>query len=302
MIELSELNMTYGRTKVLDGVSFTVPNGTVVGFVGVNGAGKTTTIKIAAGVLSPVSGTVSIDGKDIKKEKVEASRQIGWVPELPAYEQDARAADYFSYIAGYYGITGQKAKELQASLFEQLGLSGQEKKKLKDYSQGMKKRFALAVSLLNDPNNFLLDEVLNGLDPQGIAFFREKTVELRKEGKAVLFSSHILSEVQNIADEVVFIHRGKIIAVKTVDEITSASKGSGVRVSIANPDAKVKELLGKYGSVSEVSQGTYEVLSFSGAPEDLNAELVKAGYSVSSIERVGGSLESYFLKLIGEQK
>ncbi len=302
MIEVSGLTMAYGKVKALDGVSFNVQDGKVVGFVGVNGAGKTTTIKIAAGVLTPTLGTVKVNGKDIRKDKVEASKTIGWVPELPNYEQDVRAADYFKYIAGYYGISGQKTKELQANLFEQLGLSGQEKKKLRDYSQGMKKRFALAVSLLDNPTNYLMDEVLNGLDPQGIAFFREKTVEFKKEGKAVLFSSHVLSEVQSIADEVIFIHRGKIIAVKTINEITSSPKIASARVVLANPDSRAKELLGKFGDVNEIGQGIYEVVNFSGATEDLNAELVKAGYRVSGIEKVGESLESYFFNLIGEQK
>ncbi len=301
MIEVSNVTVNYGKVKALDSASFKVPDGRVVGFVGVNGAGKTTTIKVACGVLRPTSGTVLIDGLDVVKQKAQASRSIGWVPELPTYEQGVRAMDYFVYLAGYYGLSGTEAKRVGQDLFQQLGLLESSNKKLKDYSQGMKKRFALAVSLLNDPHNFLMDEVMNGLDPQGIAFFRDKTVEFRKQGKAVLFSSHILSEVQSIADEVVFIHKGRVLAVKGIDEILSLVQTSGVRVSVSNPDAHLKDILSSYGEVKELGKGSYEVEGIKINPEDLNSVLVQQGYKVSGIERVTGNLESYFFKLIGEQ-
>jgi ABC-2 type transport system ATP-binding protein len=301
MIEVSNLSVNYGKVKAIYSVSFKVPDGKVVGFVGVNGAGKTTTIKVACGVLKPSSGTVFIDGLDVVKQKAEASRGIGWVPELPTYEQGVKAMDYFIYLAGYHGLAPAEAKKVGQDLFQQLGLLESSSKRLKDYSQGMKKRFALAVSLLNDPHNFLMDEVMNGLDPQGIAFFRDKTVEFRKQGKAVLFSSHILSEVQSIADEVVFIHRGRILAVKSMNEILSLVQTSGVRVSISNPDVRVKDILSSYGDVKELGNGSYEVGGLKINPEDLNSMLVQQGYKVFGIERVTGNLESYFFKLIGEQ-
>ncbi|MGC8635768.1 MAG: ABC transporter ATP-binding protein [Thermoprotei archaeon] len=301
MIEVSNVTVNYGKVKALDSASFKVPDGRVVGFVGVNGAGKTTTIKVACGVLRPTSGTVLIDGLDVVKQKAQASRSLGWVPELPTYEQGVRAMDYFVYLAGYYGLSGTESKRVGQDLFQQLGLLESSSKKLKDYSQGMKKRFALAVSLLNDPHNFLMDEVMNGLDPQGIAFFRDKTVEFRKQGKAVLFSSHILSEVQSIADEVVFIHKGRVLAVKGMDEILSLVQTSGVRVSVSNPDAHLKDILSSYGEVKELGKGSYEVEGIKINPEDLNSVLVQQGYKVSGIERVTGNLESYFFKLIGEQ-
>jgi len=302
MIEVSDLTVNYGQIKALDGVSFKVPDGKVVGFVGVNGAGKTTTIKVASGVLKPTSGTVLIDGLDVVREKAKASRSMGWVPELPTYEQGVKAMDYFVYLAGYYGLSGAEAKKVGQDLFRQLGLLESSKKRLKEYSQGMKKRFALAVSLLNDPHNFLMDEVMNGLDPQGIAFFRDKTVEFRKEGKAVLFSSHILSEVQSIADEVVFIHKGRILAVKSMDEILSLAQTPGVRVTLSNPDARVVDILSSFGEVKDLGKGSYELAGPKVNPEDLNSMLVQQGYKVSGIERVTGNLESYFFKLIGEQQ
>ena len=263
--------------------------------MGLNGAGKTTLMKVAAGVLRPTSGTVLVDGYDVVREKAEASRRVGWVPEAPALEEGFRAKDYLVYLAGYYGITGRRADELAERLLERVGLSGAAGRRLGEYSQGMRKRFALAAAMIADPGNYLLDEVLNGLDPQGIAFFRSFAQEARAEGKAVLFSSHILSEVQNLADRVVFLHRGRVVAVKSMAEVLAEARAA-VRVVVANPDERVAEVLSKLGEVSRVGPNAFEVRGAS--PEDVSAELVRRGYRVSEVSQAGG-LEEYFFRVIG---
>ncbi len=225
MIEIRELTKIYpGNKLAIDSVTFDVKDGEIVGFVGLNGAGKTTTIKISCGILLPTKGTVIIDGYDIVKDKVEASKRIGWLPEIPIFDNNAKAISLLKYFAGFHGITGRKAEELAKELFKKVGLEGFEERKIGTYSQGMKKRFALAASLISDPQNFLFDEVLNGLDPTGIRFFRELALELKRNGKAVLFSSHILSEVENLADRVIIIHKGKIIKIMGIDEIKIGSE------------------------------------------------------------------------------
>ncbi len=224
-IKIDNISKRFGRVKALEKISFEVKNGEIVGYVGLNGAGKTTTIRICAGVLPPDEGDVYIDDYSVTRNKREASRNIGWIPEIPLFEKDFKALDYFVYIAGFYGIPAGEARRLGKELLEKVGLGNDMYKRLGHYSQGMRKRFALALSMINDPPNYLFDEVLNGLDPQGIVFFRELALDLKKKGKAVLFSSHILSEVENIADRVVFIHRGKIIANLTINEIRSRAGG-----------------------------------------------------------------------------
>ena len=221
MIVINGVSKSFNGFKVLDNVSFTVNNGEIVGFVGLNGAGKTTTIRITVGVLPPDEGDVYINNYSITREKKRASLYIGWVPEIPLFEKDFKALDYFIYIAGFYGIPTIEAKRLGRELLEMVGLEDAINKKLGTFSQGMKKRFALALSLINDPPNIIFDEVLAGLDPQGILFFRKIVKEFKNKNKAILFSSHILSEVQDIADRVVFIHRGKIIADMSMGEIRS---------------------------------------------------------------------------------
>ncbi|MEM4694800.1 MAG: ABC transporter ATP-binding protein, partial [Ignisphaera sp.] len=167
MIEIDGISKSFGSLKALDRVSFSVKNGEIVGYVGLNGAGKTTTIRICVGVLNPDSGDVKIDGYSITYEKRIASRYIGWVPELPIFELDEKALNYFVYLAGYYGISYTEARSLGRKLLEEVGLGNALNMKLKNFSLGMKKRFALAVSMINNPSNFIFDEVLNGLDPQG---------------------------------------------------------------------------------------------------------------------------------------
>src|SRR5207247_10147319 len=143
----------------------TVKKGDVVGFVCLNDARKTTTIRNVVGVSPPTSGTELIDGHDITNEKAEASKSIGWVPETPNFEPNTKALTLMRYLAGFYGIDRTEARSRSKDLLASVGLSGFENRKIRTYSQGMKKRFSLAVSLLSDPQNFLFDEVLNGLDP-----------------------------------------------------------------------------------------------------------------------------------------
>ncbi len=155
------------QAPAVDSVSFEVANGEIVGFVGLNGAGKTTTIRVAAGIALPTSGTVKVNGHDVVEQKVNASRQLGWVPELPNFESNAKAGSLMHYFAGFYGIGAREADTKTAELLKLVGLAGFETRKLRSYSQGMKKRFSLAASMLSDPPNYLFDEVLNGLDLKG---------------------------------------------------------------------------------------------------------------------------------------
>ncbi len=299
MIEIKGVSKFFGSFKALDNVTFNVRNGEIVGYVGLNGAGKTTTIRIIVGVLNPSSGDVFINGHSITREKRVASKYIGWVPEQPIFEPDARALDYFVYLAGYYGISASEARSLGKKLLEEVGLGHALELKLKEYSQGMKKRFALAVSMINNPDNYVFDEVLNGLDPQGIAYFRELTLRLKKNGCAVLFSSHILSEVEDLADRVVFIHRGRIVGDMSMDEIKSMAKPV-LRIRLDKVDDKLKDLLSPYGKV-EFEKNTVVIVNPPSDPSEILTTLLKNGYRVLEYKQ-GRSLEDVFFRIIGVRK
>src|SRR5579875_1900295 len=258
MLQVQGLTKIYSSRAgpAIQDVTFDVADGEVVGFVGLNGAGKTTTIRIAAGVIFPTSGTVRVDGFDIIKEKVNASRRLGWVPELPNFEQNAKALDLMKYYAGYYGIESSRAEKMAIDLLKETGLAGVEKKKLSSFSQGMKK-------------------------------------------KAILLSSHILSEVQELSDKVVFIHKGKVIQISTRQEL-SALEGGFLILKLNTVDENVKQYLKSYGKV-EVEDDRVNVTDFKGDPSLINAELVKMGYSVREISYRTPSLEDYFFRLIKEK-
>lgn len=275
-------------------------DGEVVGFVGLNGAGKSTTIRIAAGVALPTSGSASVDGFDIVKQKVEASRRIGWVPELPNFEQNARALDLMMYYAGYYGVSGEKARQLSLQLLRETGLEGVERRKASSYSHGMKKRFVLAAAMLSDPQNFLFDEILNGLDPEGIHYFRNLIIKMKQEKKAVLLSSHILSEVEGLSDRVVFIHKGRILKVMTRSELSSLEGGILV-LKLNVVDDRLLDYLGSIGT-TKVENDRVMVTGFKGDPSEVNVALIRMGYAVKEVSYHTPSLEEYFLKLIGEEQ
>ncbi|MEM4506430.1 MAG: ABC transporter ATP-binding protein [Ignisphaera sp.] len=301
MIEIDGISKSFGSLKALDRVSFSVKNGEIVGYVGLNGAGKTTTIRICVGVLNPDSGDVKIDGYSITYEKRIASRYIGWVPELPIFELDEKALNYFVYLAGYYGISYTEARSLGRKLLEEVGLGNALNMKLKNFSLGMKKRFALAVSMINNPSNFIFDEVLNGLDPQGIVFFRELTKRFKKENRAVLFSSHILKEVEDIADKVVFIHRGRIVKIMTIDEIKSMVKPKFI-IKIPSIDERAIDILKKYGDIINIDRDTIHIENISRDISEIVEDLVKKGYRVEEFRKEEASLEDVFFKIIGEAK
>ncbi|MBX8636627.1 MAG: ABC transporter ATP-binding protein [Thermoplasmata archaeon] len=223
MFEICNLTKFYSKISqpAVENLNLTIRDGEIFGFAGLNGAGKTTTIRISAGVLYPTSGTVLIDGKDIVTEKIDASYNIGWIPESPSFEPGAKPLSLMKYFGGFYGMKTSESMKRGKELLELVKLDGELDKKFRNYSQGMKKRFALAAAMLSDPGNYLFDETSTGLDPDGIRFVRNLLLDLKRKGKAILVSSHILDELENVCDKVAIINRGKLIEVVDRERIWS---------------------------------------------------------------------------------
>ena len=302
MLKFQGLAKSYsGGKPAVKGIDFEVRDGEVVGFVGLNGAGKTTTIRLAAGVILPSEGSVAVDGHDIVTDKAKASKEIGWVPELPNVEMGARAIDLMVYLSGYHGMKSSEAKARSEELLRLVRLDGFERKRLRTFSQGMKKRFALALALLPDPQNLLFDEILNGLDPEGIQFMRGRAAELKAQGKAVLLSSHILTEIENLSDRVVFLHKGRVMKVASRAELRERGRGSGaLRVGLKRLDEGALRYLRTQGEVELVGSDVVRVKNFTGDPASVNAELVGRGYALYELAKEGSSLEDYFLEMVAE--
>lgn len=221
----------YGRRRgirALDGVSFTVAKGDVFGFLGPNGAGKTTTIRILATILEPTEGSVRIDGVDLHEEPLALKSHLGLVPDEVAFYPTLTGLSHLLYYAAFFGIPRQDAKRRAKDLLDQLAIGDVALKKVKTYSHGMRKRLAIAQSLMHDPELLIMDEPASGLDPQGLRHFRELIRSLNAGGKTIFLSSHLLSEVEQLCEHVGIIDRGRMVAVDSISNLSA-------RLSIGEP-------------------------------------------------------------------
>lgn len=304
MIEIRGLSKIYGRNQIpaINNIDLDINDGEILGFAGLNGAGKTTTIRIACGIIFPTGGKVNVDGLDIVKNKVSASKNIGWVPELPNFEPNAKPVLLLKYYAGFYGIKGGEAEDLIEKLMKQFNIWEARNKKLKNYSQGMKKRFSIAAAMLGDPKNYLFDETLNGLDPEGVKSMRKFMLQLKKDGKSVFLSSHILTELENVADRIAIIKRGELIKILDRDELPNLGK-TVVKLKIENIDGGALRILEKYGTPEVIGKDVIlKDLSFNSSDaHTINNELIRANYEVLKFDVSGEGLEEYFLDLVGQK-
>ncbi len=284
-------------SPAIEGIDLEIRNGEILGLVGLNGAGKTTTIRVCVGLALPTSGSVDVDGRDIVHDKARASQLVGWVPELFPYELSAKALPLLVYFAGFSGLRGSAARSQARELLARVGLASVERDRIRTFSQGMKKRFGLAAVMLSEPRNLLLDEILNGLDPEGIAFVRNWSLEQKRLGNAVLLSSHILAELEAMADRVAFVHNGHLLRIINRAELARAA-GTLLRITIENLDAAAVVYLGSLGT-ARVEGTTVLLADPQLGPSEINAELGRRGYRVSELRLEGTSLEAYFFQLLG---
>lgn len=208
-IEVHQLLKQYGQQKAVNDISFTVNKGEIVGFLGPNGAGKSTTMKILTGYLSQDAGIAKVCGIDVKNDAIAAKRKIGYLPESNPLYDDMYVKEYLEFVAGVHQI---KNEQLQiANVIELVGLQIEQKKKISQLSKGYKQRVGLAAALIHQPEVLILDEPTSGLDPNQIIEIRN-VIKQQAENKTVLFSSHILQEVEAICSRVIIIHKGNIVA------------------------------------------------------------------------------------------
>ena len=305
MIEIRGLTKVYGRTQTpaVNKLDLEINDGEIMGFAGLNGAGKSTTIRLISGIIFPSGGNVLVNGKDIVKNKIDASKNIGWVPELPNFEPNSKPVPLLKYYAGFYGLKGSEVEDKIEKLLKRFHIWDARTKKLKDYSQGMKKRFSIAAAMIGDPQNYLFDETLNGLDPEGVRNMRDFMIQLKKDGKSVFLSSHILSELENVADRIAIIRKGQLIKVLERGELSTLGT-TVIRVRIQNMDNGAMNILEKYGRVESYGDSLIVrdiSISAEEAPR-VNRELNQNDYNVPYFEITGEDLEDYFIGLVGENR
>lgn len=230
MIELLNLSKSYsgGARKAVDNLSLTVRPGEIFGFLGPNGAGKTTTLKMIVGLLRPDSGTVKVNGYDIRTQTLEAKRQMAFVPDSPEVYDKLTGLEYLNFIGDIYGVSPrdrQERIERYASLFE---LTGALADRISGYSHGMQQKLVLTAALLHDPPVWVLDEPMVGLDPRASHHLKELMAEHTRQGKTLFFSTHVLEVAERLCDRVAIINKGRIIACGTMEELRRGQDGESL--------------------------------------------------------------------------
>jgi ABC-2 type transport system ATP-binding protein len=233
MIEANDVHKHYGDVRAVDGVSFTIAAGEIVGFLGPNGAGKSTLLKMISTWLAPTSGTIRVAGHDVTRDSLAVRRSLGYLTEHNALYEGMRVLAFLRFVATVRGLTGQRRDERIAWVVARCSLEAVLGKWVAECSKGYRQRVGLAAALIHDPPVILLDEPTHGLDPLQVVEFREFLRSLRV-GRAILFSSHVLAEVLSISDRVLLIHRGRLLEDSAVGDL---------RRRAASKDGDVEELL-----------------------------------------------------------
>lgn len=226
MIVLNNISKAYnkGTVKAVDDLSLTVNPGEIFGFLGPNGAGKTTTIKMMVGLLKSDSGSVKINGFNIAEEPLRVKESISYVPDNPEVYEKLTGLEYLNFLGDVYGVPGQVRKERIAKFLELFSLTGAVNDLIQSYSHGMRQKMVLTGALLHEPEVFILDEPMVGLDPKSAHNLKEHMKEHCAKGNTVFFSTHVLEVAEKLCHRIGIIHQGKLIALGTMDELKAQSQ------------------------------------------------------------------------------
>jgi ABC-2 type transport system ATP-binding protein len=290
MISVEDLTKRFGEKTAVDALTFTVRPGVVTGFLGPNGAGKSTTMRVIAGLDRPTSGRALVDGRPYVEDPAPLER-VGLLLEAKAVHTSRTARNHLRALAATHGIRGRRVEEV----IELTGLQDVADKRVGGFSLGMGQRLGIASALLGDPANLVLDEPVNGLDPEGVLWMRKLLRGLAAEGRTILLSSHLMSEMALTADHLIIVGRGRLIADLSVEELTAQASRTHVRVR--TPDAgSLAELVAGPG-VNVVAPGN-GLLEVTGLESEAIGELARRhGLSLYELTPVQASLEDAFMEL-----
>ncbi|NHA69004.1 ABC transporter ATP-binding protein [Phycicoccus flavus] len=288
MISVRGLTKDFGRVRAVDDLTFDVAPGTVTGFLGPNGAGKSTTMRMLLGLDRPTSGTATVGGRRYA-EHAAPLREVGALLDASAVHPGRTGRTHLRIAARTNGIPLARVDEV----LDRVGLTGAAGRRVKGYSLGMRQRLGIAAALLGDPPVLLFDEPVNGLDLEGVRWIRSLFRECAAEGRTVLVSSHLMSEVQLVADRVVIIGRGRLVADAAVGEVVGAA-GRRVRVRSPRADALAR-LLAERGEVTSAGPDELDVVGLTEA--EVGTAAHEHGLPVHHLAEVAGSLEAAYWSL-----
>ncbi len=291
MIEVESLTKRYGATLAVDDLSFEVAPGMVTGFLGPNGAGKSTTMRAVLGLVHPTAGRTAVLGMPYR-ELDKPLQRVGALLETFDAHPGRSGRNHLRVLATAGGIATSRADEVLA-LVDMTGAGG---RRVKGYSLGMRQRLGLAAALLGDPEVLVLDEPANGLDPQGIRWLRDFLRSLASEGRAILISSHVLSEVAQTVDDVVIIHRGKLVRHVAMGDVEAMAAGATI---VRSPDAERLASLLTNASLDVRATGDGR-LSVAAPPEQVGELAAANGVVLHELTAERATLEEVFLELTGD--
>ncbi len=289
-IEVTGLRKEYGSFTAVESLDFDVLKGEIFGIVGPNGAGKTTTLKMLSGLIIPSLGSIKIQGLDIRKNSREIKQKLGFLPEESPLYEGMTAIDYLMFFSEIYGIEKETALTRIRELLDALKLDARDKK-IGEMSKGMQRKVAIARALINDPEYLILDEMTSGLDPTTSKYLSDFVLELKKQGKTIIFSAHNLYQVESICDHVLIMNRGKVVSIGTMPHIRKMC--GAIEYSIEfnvrdNFDFAARKNNGNFITI------THDIDEFN----NITGRVAKHNGKIINIKTVETSLEDIFLKLM----
>lgn len=304
MIEAASLTKSFGSRRAVDDVSFRVRPGEIFGFLGPNGSGKTTTILMLMGILDADSGHATVAGHRVSRGDLATRRLIGSVSEQPHLHDDGTVEDYLRFFARLYGVARPEARI--ATLLEEMGIADRRADRPTNLSKGLQQKLSLARALVHDPPVLILDEPVSGLDPHGIREFRELLLRERARGRCILLSSHVISEVERVADRVGILQAGRMLLESATGDIT-ARLGTALDVEIeiegdaTQVIAGIRQISGVHAGTAEGRQLRLSLDPSSDARRDVARTLASLGTVVLQMRDRAPSLEEAFVTLTAER-
>ena len=300
-VSAKNLTRIFGNQKAVDNLTFSVGKGEVVGFLGPNGAGKSTTMKMITGILAPTNGEASVCGFPVNQSKTDTRKFIGYLPENNPLYPEMFVHEYLEFSGGFYGLKGEPLRKRMAMLIETCGLAPEQNKKIQQLSRGYRQRVGLAQAMLHDPEVLILDEPTSGLDPNQLADIRA-LIRTVSANKTVLFSTHIMQEVEAICDRALVIHEGKLVADDTIKNLTGSS-GTCLLAEFAT-DIAIEELMLPDGTAPEKFGERMYRYQASGA--DIRSSVFRLAAEKNlpliGLKEESSSIEQVFRKLTSSSK
>ena len=315
MITVKNLTKRYARTVAVDGISFDVAKGQIVGFLGPNGAGKTTTMRILTCFLPPSDGSATVAGFDVLEQPLEVKRRIGYLPESPPIYPEMETDEYLKFVGQLKGLSGADLQNRLDYVAERCAITDVRKKLLGKLSKGYRQRVGLAQAIIHNPDVLILDEPTAGLDPKQINETRDLIKNLAGD-HTIILSTHILSEVEQTCEQVIIINKGKLVATDSVRNLQARARGEeSVLLEVAGRNgaldvAKVQQRLQQITGVGGVvlknqldSRAVFEIEGHRGqlVRGDLARAVVEAGWDLNELRPAAMSLEEVFLQLTGSE-